>query len=71
MMTSSNGNGFRVNDPWRGESTVRGGFPLEMASNASFAAFFDVSLNKQPTKPFSRQGYETIGCSLWRQRGVY
>ena len=51
MMTSSNGNIFRVTGPLWGESTGHRWIPLTKASDAarsgSFGIFFDLSLNKQ------------------------
>ena len=46
MVTSSNGNHFRVTGPLCGESTVTGGFPLTKPVTRSFDVFIDLRLNK-------------------------
>ena len=47
MMTSSNGNIFRVTGPLCGEFTVSGEFPAQRPVTQSFDVFFDLCLNKQ------------------------
>ena len=47
MMTSSNGNIFRVTGPFCGEFTGPGEFPAQMPVARSFDVFFDLRLNKQ------------------------
>ena len=46
MMTSSNGNIFRVTGALCGESPVPGEFPVQMSMTRSFDIFFDLRLNK-------------------------
>ena len=57
MMTSSNGNIFRDNDPLGGEST--GGFHSQRPVTRSFDAFFDLRLNKRLSKQSRRRWFET------------
>ena len=45
MMTSSNGNVFRVTGPLWGESTGPGGFPSQRPVTRSFDVFLDLRLN--------------------------
>ena len=47
MMTSSNGNIFRVTGPLCGEFTGPGEFPAQRPVTWSFDVFFDLCLNKQ------------------------
>ena len=51
MMTSSNGNIFRVTGPLCGEFTGPGEFPTQRPVTRSFDVFFDLRLNK----PLSKQ----------------
>ena len=46
MMTSSNGDIFRVNGPLGGEFSDHWWIPLINASDGSFGVFFDLRLNK-------------------------
>ena len=46
MMTSSNGNIFRVTGPLCGELTGPGEFPTQRPVTRSFDVFFDLRLNK-------------------------
>ena len=66
MMTSSNGNIFRVTGPLCGEFTGPGEFPAQRPVMPSFV-FFDLRLNKR----LSRQPWgwwcETPSWWLWRQ----
>ena len=50
MMTSSNGNIFRVTGPLCREFTVPGEFPAQIPVTRSFDVFFDMCLNKQLSK---------------------
>ena len=50
MMTSSNGNIFRVTGPLCGEFTGPGEFPTQRPVTRSFAVFFDLRLNKRLSK---------------------
>ena len=47
MMTSSNGNIFRVTGPLCGEVTGPGEFPTQRPVTRSFDVFSDIRLNKQ------------------------
>ena len=47
MMTSSNGNIFRVTGPLCGEFTGPGEFPTQGPVTPSFDVFFDLRLNKR------------------------
>ena len=66
MMTSSNGNAFRVTGPLCGKFTGRRWIPLTKASDAELWCFFYLRLNKR----FSRQSwgwwFDMPSCSLWR-----
>ena len=50
MMTSSNGNIFRVTGPLWGEFTGPGEFPTQRPVTRSFGVFFDLRLNKRLSK---------------------
>ena len=50
MMTSSNGNIFRVTGPLCGEFTGPGEFPTQRPVTQSFDVFFDLRLNKRLSK---------------------
>ena len=50
MMTSSNGNIFRVTGPLCGEFTGPGEFPTQRPVTRSFEVFFDLRLNKRLSK---------------------
>ena len=50
MMTSSNGNLFRVTGPLCGEFTGPGEFPAQRPVTQSFDVFFDLRLNKRLSK---------------------
>ena len=67
MMTSSNGNIFRVTGPLCGEFTGPGEFPTQRPVTRNFDVFFDLRLSKQPWGWW----FETLSWSLWRQcKGV-
>ena len=65
MMTSSNGNIFRVTGPLCGEFTGPGEFPAQRPVTQSFDVFFDLRLNKWLSKPWG-WWFETLSWSLWR-----
>ena len=65
MMTSSDGNIFRVTGHLCGEFT--GEFPTERPVRRSFDVFFDLRLNKQLSKQSWGWWFETLSGSLWRQ----
>ena len=50
MMTSSNGNIFRVTGPLCGEITGLGEFPTQRPVARSFDVYFDLRLNKRLCK---------------------
>ena len=70
MMTSSNGNIFRVTGPLCGEFTGLGEFPTQRPVTWSFDVFFDLRLNKQLSKQPWGWWFETLSWSLWRQCNV-
>ena len=67
MMTSSNGNIFRVTCPLCGEFTGPGEFPAQRPVTRSFDVFFDLRLNKRLSKQSWGWWFETLSWSLWRQ----
>ena len=71
MMTSSNGNIFRVTGPLCGEFAGPGEFPTQRPVTRSFDVFCDLRHNK----PLSKQPWgwwcETLSHSLWRHRNVW
>ena len=66
MMTSSNGNIFRVTGPLCGEFTGPGEFPTQRSVTRSFDVFFDLRLNKRLSKQPWGWWFETLSWSLWR-----
>ena len=68
MMTSSNGNLFRVTGPLCGEFTGPGEFPAQRPVTRSFDVFFDLCLNKRLSKQPWGWWFETPAWSLWRHR---
>ena len=66
MMTSSNGNIFRVTGPLWGNSPVIGEFPSQRPVTRSFDVFFDLRLNKRLSKQSWDWWFETPSGSLWR-----
>ena len=68
MMTSSNGNIFRVTGPLCGEFTGPGEFPTQRPVTRSFGVFFDLRLNKRLSKQPWGWWFETPALSLWRHR---
>ena len=67
MMTSSNGNIFRVTGHLCGEFTGPGEFPTQRPVTRSFDVFFDLRLNKRLNKQPWGWWFETPSWSLWRQ----
>ena len=67
MMTSSNGNIFRVTGPLCGEFTGPGEFPTQRPVTRSFDVFFDLRLNKRLSKQPWGWWFEKPSRSLWRQ----
>ena len=70
MMTSSNGNIFRVTGPLCGEFTGPGEFPTQRPVTRSFDLFFDLRLNKPLSKQPWGWWFETLSRSLWRHRNA-
>ena len=64
MMTSLNGNIFRVSGPLCEEFT--GEFPSQRPVTRSFDVFFGLRLNKRLSKHSIRRWFETPWRSLWR-----
>ena len=67
MMTSSNGNIFRVTGHLCGKFTGPGEFPAQRPVTRSFGVFFDLRLSKQSWGWW----FETLSCPLWRHRNAY
>ena len=65
MMTSSNGNIFRVTGPLWGESTSQRCI-IQRPVTRRFYVFFDLRLNKQLSKQSRRRWFETPSCPLLR-----
>ena len=68
MMTSSNGNIFRVTGPLCGEFTGPGEFPTQRPVTRSFDVFFDLRPNKRLSKQWRGWWFETLSCPFWRHR---
>ena len=66
MMTSSNGNIFRVTGPLCGEFTGPGEFPTQRPVTRSFDVYFDLRLNKRLYKQSWGWWFEMLLCPLWR-----
>ena len=70
MMTSSNGNIFRVTGPLCGEFTGPGEFPTQRPVTRSFDLFFDLRLNKRLNKQSWGWWFETLSRPFWRHRNA-
>ena len=70
MMTSSNGNIFRVTGPLCGEFTSPGEFPAHRPVTRGFDVFFDLRPNKRLSKQPWGWWFETLSSSLWRHDNV-
>ena len=68
MMTSSNGNIFRVTGPLCGEFTGPGEFPTQRPVTRSFDVFFDLRPNKRLSKQWRGWWFETLSLPFWRHR---
>ena len=66
MMTSSNGNIFRVTGHLCGEFTGSRDFPTQRPVTRSFDVSFDLRLNKRLNKQPWGWWFETLSWSLWR-----
>ena len=71
MMTSSNGNIFRVTDPLCREFTGPGEFPTQGPVTRSFDVSFDLRMNKRLSKQPWGWWLETLSWSLWRHCNDY
>ena len=67
MMTSLNGNIFRVTGPLCGEFTGPGEFTAQRPVTRGFDVFFYLRLNKRLSKQPQGWWFETPSWSLWRQ----
>ena len=71
MLTSSNGNIFRVTGRICGEFTGHRWIPLIKASNAElWSFFFDLHPNKRLSEQSRRWWFETPYSSLWRHCNI-
>ena len=70
MMTSSNGNIFRVTGHLCGEFTGPDEFPAQRPVTPSFDVFFDLGLNKRLSKQSWGWWFETVSRPLWRHSSV-
>ena len=68
MMTSSNGNIFRVTGHLCGEFTGPRWIPRTKASDAELWCFTDLRLNKRLSKQSWGWWSETLSCPSWRHR---
>ena len=66
IMTSSNGNIFRVTGPLAGNSPVNGEFPSQRPVTRSFGVCFDLCPNKRLSKQSWGWWFETHSHPLWR-----
>ena len=71
MMTSSNGNIFRVLAIRAGNSPVPGECPTQRPVTRSFDVFFDLRPNKRLSKHWWGWWFETPSCPLWRHCNDY
>ena len=71
MMTSSNGNIFRVTGHLCVEFTGPGEFPAQRPVTLSFDVFFDLRLNKPLSKQSWGWWFETQSSPLWRHCNGY
>ena len=65
MMTSSNGNIFRVTGLLCGNSLGTGEFASQRPVTLSFDVFFDMRLNQQLSKQWRWRWFVMPSCSLW------
>ena len=71
MMTSSNGNIFRVTGYLCGEFTGPSEFPAQRTVTRSLDVFFDLHPNKWLSKQWWGWWFETQSCPLWRHRNEF
>ena len=67
MMTSSNGNIFRITRPFRGEATDHWWILLTKTSDTERLSFLWSALNQRLIKQSKRRWFKTSSCPLWRQ----
>ena len=70
MMTSSNGNIFRVTGPLCGEFTCPGEIPAQRPVTRSSDVFFDLRQNKRLSKQLWGRWFETLSRPLWHHRNA-
>ena len=70
MMTSSNGNIFRISGLLCGEFIGHQWIPLTKTTDAELRCFFDLRLNRQLSKQYRRWWFETLQRLLWRHCNV-
>ena len=68
MMTSSNGNIFRVTGHLCGNLPITGEFPAQRPVTRSFDVFFDLCPYKRLSKQSWGWWFETLSRPLWRHR---
>ena len=66
MMTSSNGNIFRIAGLCEGNPSVTGRFPSQWPVTRSFDVLFDLCLNERLSKQSRRRWFNTPSRPLWR-----
>ena len=71
MMTSSNGNIFRVTGHLCGEFTGPGEFPTQRPVTRNFDVYFDLRPNKRFSKQWWGWWFKTQSCLLWRHRNEW
>ena len=71
MMTSSNGNIFRVTVLCAGNSPVIGEFPAQRPVTRSFDVFFDLCLNERLSKQSRGWWFETPSRPLWHHNNEF
>ena len=71
MMTSSNGNIFRVTGHLCGEFTGPRWIPTQRPVSRSFDVFVDLRQNKRLSKQSWGWWFETLSCPLWRHCNVF
>ena len=71
MMTSSNGNIFRVTGHLCREFTGPGEFPTQRPVTRSFDVYFDLRPDKRSSKQLWGWWFETLLHSLWRHRNAF
>ena len=70
MMTSSNGNIFRVTGHLCGEFIGPRWIPTQRPVTQSFDVFFDLHSNKRLSKQWPGWWFDTQSCPLWRHRNA-